>query len=121
MSDATYKLTAWESLSNNPTLDLRSKDQMLDLVKKYLSESECKDLVLIEDQKGRFFYNVPINEIGAKLADIAGTNASLSTKLQKIVNSEAREGRKVSWLTDTQFTATYTRGGHKYVNGVRLY
>lgn len=109
--DASYKDSAIEQILGNPTLDY---DFKLDLIKVIngKSESSCKALCR-RDGNGRFFYDTDGDELKADLKSI--TNQREVNRLRRAgIEFESEDFNK-------EFPATYRRGGHLYVNGIRKY
>lgn len=119
--DETYYDTMLAQLDNIPTFDTHSKELLEKLVKPF-TESQAKELVTSGGKGGRFVYESRVSEVGGALEKMASHDPLLKKRLQTIVNAEARAGRTIEFLPeDTNMSSTYTRGGHKYVKGKRIY
>lgn len=109
--DASYKVSATEQILGNPTIDY---DFKLDLIKAVNGKSEgnCKSFCR-RDDNGRFFYDTDGDELKTDLKSFTS---------QREVNRLRRAGVEFeSEEFNKEFPATYRRGGHLYVNGVRIY
>lgn len=109
--DASYKVSATEQILGNPTIDY---DFKLDLIKVVNGKSEgnCKSLCR-RDDNGRFFYDTDGDKLKSDLKSVTS---------QREVNRLRRAGIEFeSEEFNKEFPATYRRGGHLYVNGVRKY
>lgn len=115
--DATYKETAIIQIEHNTSIDYELKADLIKVIKS-LDEETIKNLT--KDEKNRFFYKSSRADVGKALKD--NLPKGKRTYMQATANRLAREG-KVSnntFIRDN-FATTYTRGGHKYINGVRDY
>ena len=115
--DATYKDTMTEQIGGNPFVDDYEKADLIDVLKMF-SESDLKSMA--EGDKYRFFYKSSQNEISEQMKE--RMPQTVRARIQTQVNRLARAGAKSenSFIREN-FSATYTRGGHKYVDGVRKY
>lgn len=109
--DTTYKESLIGQIEGNAKLDFREADELIRIANKF-SENQAKTAVL---GKKRFFYTAEKEET---INTIKGMmTASEARTEQKLANKRMREFGERSRLFET----TYTRGGHKYVDGVRIY
>ena len=115
--DATYKDTITAQLEGNPFIDYEIKEGILNIIGR-LSENNLKSMT--KEDKNRFFYKSKFTDIKNKIKDEMPTG--LKKSLQAQANREARQGKESSnkFVADA-FETTYTRGGHKYINGKRIY
>ena len=115
--DATYKDTITAQLEGNPFIDYEIKEGLLKILWRF-SEDELKNVT--KQDKNRFFYKSKLIDVAARLRDEMPSTEK--RKLQTQANKAAREGRKLkNKFTEYTFPTTYTRSGHKYVNGKREY
>lgn len=114
--DATYIDTIKAQISGNALIDYESKEDILKVVDK-LSESEL--IALSKNDKNRFFYKNRQGDIQSALKDKLPDKLKKSLQLQ--ANRAARTGQASSNKFASNFETTYTRGGHKYVAGKRIY
>lgn len=110
--DATYKDTLIGQLSGNAPLDYRDADELIKLIR---NKSEGFAKGLLTGGKSRFFYTAKTEDIINKIKSTL-TPSELRGG-QRSANKNAREG---VWDSKV-FETTYTKSGHKYVNGRREY
>lgn len=115
--DATYKDMVTAQVEANALIDLEIKDDLLKVLNRF-SENDLKELS--KDEKNRFFYKNGFNDVAKKIKD--EMPPTLKKYYQKKANAAARAGTEIdNKFVSQNFETTYTRGGHKYVNGVRKY
>ncbi len=115
--DTTYKDTITAQLEGNPFIDEEIKEDMLKSLWRF-SENELRNVT--KEDKNRFFYQGKLIDIAARLKDEMPTKDKKKVQMQ--TNKAAREGREIkNKFIEYAFPTTYTRGGHKYVNGKRQY
>jgi len=117
MSDVTYRVTAEAQISGNPLLDYEYKKDLLKILNEF-SDGEIERMA--KQDSNRFFYKGGASDLEKKI------KKEMPTKLQKKLQMQAnREQRKSNTISNkfiaNNFKTTYTRGGHKYVNGFRQY
>lgn len=75
---------------------------------------------MAKDDKNRFFYRNSQGDVEKRVLDKMPDN--VKRQLQTQANKAARGGQKsANAFVAENFNTTYTRGGHKYVNGRRIY
>lgn len=115
--DATYRETVTEQLRGNPLMDYDTKMDLIDILKKF-DEGTLREMA--KDDKNRFFYRNGQSDIEKRIKEKMPEN--VKRQLQGQVNKLARGGQKSeNKFVSENFNATYTRAGHKYVNGRRIY
>ncbi len=115
--DATYKDTIMAQLEGNPFIDEEIKEGLLKILWRF-SEDELKNVT--KQDKNRFFYKSKLLDVAARLRDEMPSTEK--RKLQTQANRAARQGRELkNKFVEYAFPTTYTRSGHKYVNGKREY
>lgn len=115
--DATYKDTITAQLEGNPFIDYEIKEGILNIIGRF-SENDLKNMT--KEDKNRFFYKSKFADVKNKIKEEMPTG--LKKSLQAQVNREARQGKESSnKFVAEAFETTYTRGGHKYINGKRIY
>lgn len=115
--DATYRDTATEQVRGNPFISWETKESILDVMK-YLSEGTLKEMT--RNEKNRFFYQAGTSELEKRIFE--KLPQSVKNKMQREVNAAARKGLEVdNSFIRNNFSSTYIRAGHKYVNGKRIY
>lgn len=115
--DATYRETVTEQLRGNPLIDYDVKMGLIEVLNKF-NESTLREMA--KDDKNRFFYRNSQSDIEKTIKEKMPEN--VKRQLQSQVNRLARGGQKSeNAFIAENFTATYTRAGHKYVNGKRIY
>jgi len=115
--DATYHDTVKAQIGGNALLDYEYKDDILKIIDKF-SESELQQMA--KSDKNRFFYQNGQSGIESKLKTEMPDR--IKKTLQAQANRAARNGQQASnKFVANNFDTTYTRGGHKYVSGKRIY
>ena len=115
--DATYKDTMTEQIGGNPFIDDYEKADLIDVLNMF-SESEIKSMA--EGDKYRFFYKSSKTELSEQMKE--RMPKKVRTRIQTQVNRLARaDATSENSFIKENFSGTYTRGGHKYINGVRDY
>ena len=110
--DTTHKDSLIAQIAGNGKLDFRDVDLLIEIVGK-MDETRAESLM--RSGAKRFFYNSSTAEIVEKLRGELTANELKSGQRQ--ANKRAREDNYISKVFET----TYTRGGHKYVDGFRIY
>ena len=115
--DATYKDTVTAQLEGNPFIDYEVKEGILNIIGRF-SENDLKNMT--KEDKNRFFYKSKFTDVKDKIKE--NMPVSVKKSLQAQANRAARQGKENSnKFVAEAFETTYTRGGHKYVNGKRIY
>lgn len=115
--DATYRETVTEQLRGNALIDYEVKEGLIDILNKF-DEGTLREMA--KDDKNRFFYRN--NQSGIEKRVFAKMPENVKRQLQSQVNRLARSGQKSeNAFVANNFDATYTKAGHKYVNGKRIY
>ncbi len=109
--DTTYKESLIGQIEGNARLDFREADELIRIANKF-SVTRAEKAVL---GKKRFFYTADTEEVIEKIKGMM-TDSEVRTE-QSRVNKRMRAFGERSSIFET----TYKRGGHKYVDGVRIY
>lgn len=118
MADATYRESVEGQINGNVFLSWDMKDGIIDVLNRYFSEAQIKSMSAAD--KKRFFYKNGQTDISQKI--MGGLSPTQKSTIQKQVNRLARNGQQSdNAFIRENFSASYTRGGHKYVNGQRIY
>lgn len=134
MPDATYIDTVCNRLRNNASLDREDADELIRLIRRYGSESRAKNAVITMGKNNSSFYdsNNTDTDFLNYLRDIIG---------QVNINKEAKEltpnipvdpkkaparfevyARDFIGAKETLYNlSTYSRSGHRYIAGYRIY
>ena len=110
--DATHKDSLIAQITGNGKMDFRDADSLVKIVGK-MNETRAESLM--RSGAKRFFYNSSTEEIVEKLSGALTANELKSGQMR--ANKMARDDNYISKV----FKTTYTRGGHKYVDGFRIY
>lgn len=110
--DTTHKQSLIAQIEGNAKIDYRDVEKIVKILN---TKSETFAKGVMKAGKSRFFYSAQLEDVIAKIK--SSMSANEKKQEQRMANKIARMGGESSSL----FEATYTRGGHKYVNGVRLY
>lgn len=118
MADATYRESVEGQINGNVYLSWAMKEGIINVLNRYFSEAQIKRMSAAD--KKRFFYRNGQTDISEKI--MSGLTSAQKSTIQKQVNRLARNGlQSDNAFVRENFSASYTRGGHKYVNGRRLY
>lgn len=118
MADATYRESVEGQIGGNAFMSWDMKDGLIDILNRYFSESQIKAMSAAD--KHRFFYVNGQTDISKKV--LSNLSASAKRSIQSQVNNLARQGlQSDNAFIRENFSGTYTRGGHKYVEGKRIY
>lgn len=109
--DTTYKESLIGQIEGNARLDFREADELIRIANKF-SVTRAEKAVL---GKKRFFYTADTEEVIETIKGMM-TASEVRTE-QSLANKRTREFGGRSSIFET----TYKRGGHKYVDGVRIY
>lgn len=134
MPDATYIDTVCNRLRNNASLDRKDADELIRLIRRYGSEAKAKNAVIAMGKNNSSFYdsNNTDTDFLNYLRDIIG---------QRNINKEVKEltlnipvdfkkaparfelyARDTIDAKETLYNlSTYSRGGHRYIAGYRIY
>lgn len=118
--DSSYKESNIEQLRGNPMLRVADAELAVRLVT-CLGAAGNEMLSYLSGQKGRFFYRASLGEIAVALKKIFGREYLKSPAFQRVVNAVSRAHGSPTLFEDLGVSGTYTRGGHKYYNGIRIY
>lgn len=118
--DENYKESNIAQLCGNPMLTVGDVELAVGLIKK-LSESENKMLSYLKGRAGRFFYNATTDEVSTALRKVFGDDYLKSRENQRFVNQISRKYGSPTLFVDIGVSGTYTRSGHRYYNGMRVY
>lgn len=115
--DATYRETVTEQLRGNPLIEYDTKMGLIEILNKF-DEGTLREMA--KDDKNRFFYKNSQSSIEKRIIDKMPDNVKRQLNAQG--NKLARSGQKSdnAFLAEN-FSGNYTRGGHKYENGRRIY
>ena len=118
MSDATYRDSVEGQINGNVFLSWTIKEGIIDILNRYFSEAQIKRMSAVD--KKRFFYMSEKIDISEKI--MSGLTPAQKKTIQKQVNQLAQNGlQHDNAFVRENFSSSYTRGGHKYVTGRRLY
>ncbi|WP_416872695.1 hypothetical protein [Helicobacter ganmani] len=118
--DGSYKASNIEQLRGNPILRVADVELAVRLIKRF-SEIENEMLSHLKGRKGRFFYRASLDEIAVAFKKIFGLEYLKSPAFQRVVNAVSRAHGSPTLFEDLGVSGTYTRSGHKYYNGIRVY
>lgn len=116
--DATYRISITEQLRGNPLIDYYDvKMDLIEILNKF-DEDTLREMA--KNNKNRFFYRNSQSDIEERMLEKMPNN--VKRQLQTQANKLARGGQKSeNAFVAENFSTTYTRGGHKYVDGRRIY
>lgn len=104
-------------MRGNPLIDYDTKAGIIEVLNKF-DEGTLREMA--KDDKNRFFYRNSQSDIEKRVKDKMPDN--VKRQLQQQANRLARNGKtSENEFIARNFETTYTRGGHKYVNGQRIY
>lgn len=110
--DTTYMDTVTAQIDGNALIDYRDANELIAIVK---AGGEGWVRSLAKTSTYRFCYN-------AKLEDLTKRIAQSMTPSQRIAGQRnANRTARTSGWESKMFKTTYTRGGHKYIKGERIY
>lgn len=118
--DENYKESNIAQLRGNPMLTVGDVELAVGLIKK-LGESGNEMLSHLKGHRGRFFYSATTDEVSTALRKVFGENYLKSRTNQRLVNQISRKYGSPTLFVDIGVTGTYTRGRHRYYNGIRVY
>lgn len=109
--DATWKESALNQIEGNPVIPIDFADDLIIIIAA-MPERRVRDIANSQGD-GRFFYNADAGELKDKISQ-AITQRDINALRRRGITFESEEINEL-------FPATYRRGGHYYVNGVRQY
>lgn len=115
MPDTTYKESVIEQIRGSSQIADGDKKELVKYVRK-LDENKSKGLT--QGRNNRFFYRSSQQDVETKIVENLKPGQRRYLQLQ--ANKAAARG-ETDTFAQRHFKTTYTRGGHKYVDGVRQY
>lgn len=125
--DVSYRETNTAQIEGNPVMDYRLKEDLLFLIDNVFSESKNKQAAYM-DGSGRYFYNADNSTIASDIQKLCTQRiANDLYRRYGRVNLPQTAGEKIenpifqSEIFRNAFPVEYTRSGHRYVYGTRVY